>query len=496
MRARLVLAALPLLVAFPAAAQDAPKYIIVELVDGTKVVGRVIENECTDDVLVVRQLKGDAKTIIPWDQVKEKQAHELRVEYGFEVAEAAQGSMMMSGHEIRNRAGVTFRGLLMNEKTARTEGVYVLKTSEGERRIPVSDVKTGPDAIELSQLEVYTPTELYERKVADVTASRGGDQALTAEDHYQLAEFALLIDALEEAKVNYEKAIELNDPKYTREKLERRLQQVEELLRQSGARGDLRDIQRAIFDHRFDKVDTLVAAFKEKYGADASLAKAVADLEEKAKDERKSYYVALVGPRVRDAVRALLEQKIKNADEEFGLNQAMQYAEAEESAEKGVSHEAVAAVAADLGIPPEDVSAFWKDRRKQNSYKAFYRDGTFIVIDNLEDALAKAPKLPKSAQGQAAPKLPPPTKPMTAEEWWKNKLAQHKTADLRDWLYGRWAEKSLMCELLEPKDLPCPTCNGKGYTMKMITTPQGSIPYYNRCQTCYMAKFERVVRFR
>jgi len=32
--------------------------------------------------------------------------------------------------------------------------------------------------------------------------------------------------------------------------------------------------------------------------------------------------------------------------------------------------------------------------------------------------------------------------------------------------------------------------------MKLITTPQGSIPFYNRCQTCYMAKFERVVRFR
>jgi len=426
-RARLLLAALPLLAAFPAAAQDAPKYVIIELVDGTKVVGRVIENECTDDVLVVRQLKGDAKATIPWEQVKEQQAHELRIEYGFEVAEAAQGSMMMPGHEIRNKAGVTFRGLLVNEKTARADGVYVLKTSEGERRIPISDVKVGPDVIELSQLEVYTPQELYERKLNDVTASRGGDGALTAEDYYQLAEFALLIDALEEAKANYEKAIELNDPKYTREKLERRLQQVEELLKQSGARGEMRDIQRAIFDHRFDKASTLIAAFKEKY-TDASLLKSVADLEEKAKDERKAYYVAAVPPKLRDAVRTLLEQKVKGASDEFGLSQAQQYAEAEESAEKGVSHEAILAVAEDLGIPPEEVSACWKDRRKQNIYKAFYRDGTFIVIDNLEDALAKAPKPPKLQQGQSAPKLPAPSKPMTAEEWWKGKAGGPRRA--------------------------------------------------------------------
>jgi len=361
----------------------------------------------------------------------------------------------------------------------------------------VADVKSGPEAVELSQLDVYTPPELFQRKLAEITAGRGGEeQPLTAEDHYQLAEYALLIDALDEAKLHYEKAIELNDPKYTREKLDRRLLQVEELLRQSGARGELKDIQRAIFDHRFDKAGTLIAAFKEKYGTDESLLKRVTDLEEKSKEERKAYYVGIVPGRVRDTVKALLERKVKEANEEFGLSQAMQYAEGEAAAEKSAGREAIEAVAADLGIPPEDVLAFWDARKKQNIYKAFYRDGTFIVIENLEDALAKAPKPPKLGQGQAAPKLPAPTKPMSAEEWWKMKLGQKKTGDLRDWLYARWAEKSLMCETIEPKDLPCPTCHGKGYTQTTISTSMGAVPFYNRCQSCYMAKFERVVRFK
>jgi tetratricopeptide (TPR) repeat protein len=495
--ARLLLAALPLLVAFPAIAEDAPKYIVIDLVDGTKVVGRVVENECTDDVLVVRQLKGDAKATIPWDHIREKQSHELRVEYGFDVAEAAHGSMMMPGHEIRNKAGVTFRGLLVNEKTARADGAYILKTSEGERRIPVADVKSGPTPVELSHLDVYTPRELYERKLADVTSSRGGEnQSLTAEDHYQLAEFALLIDALEEAKLHYEKAIELNDPKYTREKLERRLGQVQQLLTQSDARAALKDIQRAIFDRRFDKVTALLAAFREKFGTDVGLAKAANDLDEKSKEERREYYIGIVPVRVRDTVKTLLERKVKAADEKFTLGQAQEYAEGEASAEESVGRQAIEAVAVDLGIPPEDVMAFWTNRKKQNIYKAFYRDGTFIVIENLEDALSKAPKPPKIGQGQSAPKLPAPTKPMTAEEWWKMKVSQHKTTDLRDWLYGRWAEKSQMCDPIDPKDENCPTCNGKGYTMKTISTPQGAVPFYNRCQTCYMAKFHRVVRFR
>jgi len=118
------------------------------------------------------------------------------------------------------------------------------------------------------------------------------------------------------------------------------------------------------------------------------------------------------------------------------------------------------------------------------------------VIDNLEDALAKAPKAPKPGKGKEAVVLPKPSKPMTPDEWWTTKIEQRKYMDLRDWLFAWWVEKAGMCEVMEPKDETCTTCFGKGYTQMMVTTPQGSVPFFNRCQTCYMAKFFRVVRFR
>ncbi len=496
MAARVLLAALFLLLANVALAQEERTYVAVELTDGTRVVGKVVEEECTDDNLVVRQVRGDAKATIPWEQVKEQQAHELRVKYGFEVKEAAQGALTMQGHEIRNTAGVSFKGLWVNEKTARSDVVYVLKTSEGERRIPAGDIKTGPDPVELSQLDVYTPRELYERKVNDLNASRKGENpSLTAEDHYQLAEFAILIDALDEAKLHYEKAIELNDPKYTREKLERRLTQVERLLEQSGARDALKEIQRALFDRRFDKAATLLAAFKEKYGADPTLGRAVVDLEEKSQQERQEYYVGIVPGRLRDTVKDMLERKLKET-KDLTLSAAQEYAAGDPTAEGSASREAVDQVAKDTGLTSGDVLRFWGERKKLNVYKGFYRDGTFLVLDNIEDALAKAPKPPKPGQGQTAIKLPAPSKQMTPDEWWKRKVSGKKYGDLRDWLYAWWAEKGGMCELIAPKDEPCPTCIGKGYTQKMINTPQGAVPFYNRCQTCYMAKFQRVVRFK
>ncbi len=495
MAARILVAALPLLLAWVALAQEVPKYVQVELKDGTRVVGRVVEEECTDDILVVRQLRGETKVTIPWDRVKERQAHELRVEYGFEVKEAAQGALTIQGHEIRNTAGVSFKGLWVNEKTARADGVYVLKTSEGERRIPAGDIKTGPDPVELSQLDVYTAKELYARKVAEVNANKAGEnQSLTAEDHYQLAEFAMLIDSLEEAKHHYEQAIELNDPKYTREKLERRLTQVEHLLKQSGARDALKEIQRALFDHRFDKAATLIAAFKEKYASDPMLARAVADFEEKSKVERTEYYVGIVPGRFRDAMRDVLERKVKELN--LTLSLAQEFAAADAKAEKSAAHEALDKVAADLGLTAQEVNDFWFQRKQLNIYKGFYRDGTFLVLENIDDALKDAPKPPKPGQGQQPIKLPPPSKQMTPDEWWKYKINAKKYGDLRDWLYAYWAEKGKMCTLIAPKDEQCPTCFGKGYTQKMFNTPQGAVPYYNRCQTCYMAKFQRVVRFK
>ncbi|MFI5401947.1 MAG: hypothetical protein ACHQ1G_03350 [Planctomycetota bacterium] len=495
MAARLLFAALVVLACI-AVAQEETKPVVVELKDGTRVVGRVVEAECTDDILVVRQFRGDAKATIPWDRIKERQAHELRVEYGFEVKEAAQGALMMQGHEIRNNAGVRFKGLWMNEKTAKADGVYILKTAEGERRIPAGDIRNGPDPVELSQLDVYTTKELYDRKLGEVNASRtGGDQALTAEDHYQLAEFAILIDALEEAKFHYESAIALNDPKYTREKLERRLTQVEHLLKQSGARDGLKEIQRALFDRKYDRATALITAFKEKYAGDATLGRAVTAFEEKVKQEREDYYVGIVPGRLRDAVKDALEAKVKEA-KELTLSTAQEYAGGEPSSEKSAAHDAVAKVAADLGLTTEDVLDFWKKRKRLNVYKGFYRDGTFIVLENVEDALSKAPKPPKPGQGQQAIKLPAPTKQMTPDEWWKHKVNQKKYGDLRDWLFAYWAEKGKMCDLIGPKDEACPVCFSKGYTSTMINTPQGAVPFYNRCQSCYMAKFQRVVRFK
>ena len=59
-----------------------------------------------------------------------------------------------------------------------------------------------------------------------------------------------------------------------------------------------------------------------------------------------------------------------------------------------------------------------------------------------------------------------------------------------------YSENAGMVDVLEPKYEQCTTCAGKGYTQTMVTTSQGSVPFFDRCQTCFMATKFRVVRFK
>ena len=110
-------------------------------------------------------------------------------------------------------------------------------------------------------------------------------------------------------------------------------------------------------------------------------------------DERGSEvedYTGQIPRMLRDTVKSLLKNKAKEKD--ITLRQAMQYAGGEVSAEESASRQAVDTIAAKLGLEPSEVLEFWNGRTR-TVQRAFYRDGTFIVIENLPDALAKAPRV-------------------------------------------------------------------------------------------------------
>jgi len=478
---------------------------VVHLKDGTKVIGRIVEDECSEDVLVLRLIRGSAKRKVPWSEIKPELAQALKVQLGFAVAAAGQASAIQ-GHRILNRAGSIFEGLLTNPKTAQRDGYYVLKTSDGERRIRLGDVKAGPDPVSLDLLSVFTPQEAYERALKEKAPE-------TAEDHFRLAEIARMYGALEPAKHHLEQVLAVDDPqdpKYQKDKIERQLLHVNRLLASREALDELTQIRKSIVYRKYAQAGTEIKAFREKYAGDEALLDQLERLEKDLKEKRETHYVGEVPRLLRNTIKDLLLKKVKEKD--VTLRQAQQYAIPQgrrreflkgvrggglndPTIETSVSAEALDEVAEKLGLTPDEVEGFWDKRPKRSWHSAFYRDGTFIVVEDLENALASAPKI-KFKKGSKKPKLPQPKKQKTPEGWWEGKIKTRKFSDLRDWLYAWWAEKSGMCEVLEPKLEICPTCHGKGYVPKVQTSGEGSVPWYDRCGTCHMAKHLRVVRFK
>jgi hypothetical protein len=493
-----------LVLLFAAVALGSGRPRVVHLKDGTKVIGRIVENECTEDVLVLRDIRTRAKRKIPWGDIKPELAQALKVQLGFAVAAAGEAAAIQ-GVRIVNRAGSAFEGLLMNPKTAERDGYYLLKTSDGERRIRLRDVKSGPDPIQLDPLDVYTPQEAYEIALKK-------KEPETAEDHFRLAETARMYGAWEPAKYHLEQVLAVDDPadpKYQKDNIERLLKVVNKLLGSKKALDELRQIRRSIVYRKYKQAAEEIKAFREKYADKEHLIEEADGLEKNLQDKRASHYIGEVPRLLRNTVKDLLLKKVKQKD--VTLRQAQQYAIPQgrrreflqgvrgglndPTVESSATAEALTIVGEKLGITADEVEEFWQKRQKRSWHSAFYRDGTFIVIDDLEDALQKAPKV-KFKKGARKPKLPKPKKAKTPDGWWEGKVKQRKFSDLRDWLYAWWAENSGMCEVLEPKEEICPTCHGKGYVPKILTTPEGSIPWFDRCPTCHMATHLRVVRFK
>lgn len=464
------------------------KVVEVELEDGTRLHGEVVEKECTESTLVLVDLRTGGKRQIPWSRIEPSRAQALKVELGFEVADSGE-AFSTEAHEVRNRSGLTFVGKWTNEATHKSDGEIRLKTADGERRIRLEDVAEGPEPVQVDSLLVYTPEELYREHVKRRPPA-------SPEDHFRTAELCRRWGALEQARTHYQAVLESGAGKYNPETIRRLLERVEKQIGQQEARAKLQKIKQAIVFNRFDDAARLSGEFRAA-NSDPDLLSDLDDLDKDLAERRKAYFIEQVKREFLREVKTVLERKVREKD--LALGTAQRYAAGDASSSESASADAFKAVAARLKIEPREAFEFWNQRSKRTVYKAFYRDGTFVVLPNLKDPLAKVqpPKPPSGGKAKGpAPAIPKPHPMKSPEEWWKDKLAAKRYTEARDFLFAWWAEKGGLVEVLEPKDETCDICAGKGYTAQQIQTPQGAVAFFDRCQACYAATFKRVVQFR
>ena len=80
MRRVLLIALVLLLTALTASSKGSSRPVPVPLKDGSRVVGYIEENSCTNESLVLRDMRTKRKITIPWSKLKPDAAHKLRVD--------------------------------------------------------------------------------------------------------------------------------------------------------------------------------------------------------------------------------------------------------------------------------------------------------------------------------------------------------------------------------------------------------------------------------
>ena len=160
--------------------------------------------------------------------------------------------------------------------------------------------------------------------------------------------------------------------------------------------------------HRFDQASQRIEEFRARY-KDEMLLKSLDELEEEGKQRQQEHHVALVARQLPKIVKDLLSRKLRD-EPELTLNDGTGYAGGQATTKDGVTAQALEQIVEKLGVDRKGVLELWQLRPKRTIRLGFFRDGSFIVIDDTEDPMARAPKLkapPKSAAHGLAPSPTP-----------------------------------------------------------------------------------------
>ena len=98
MRRLIVLAAI---VALSLVADAAGKPVQLRLKNGSRVVGYVVEKECSNDAVVLRDMRTRRKITIPWTKVRPDMARKLRIDLGQHRVWLDDSAIKLSAREFR-----------------------------------------------------------------------------------------------------------------------------------------------------------------------------------------------------------------------------------------------------------------------------------------------------------------------------------------------------------------------------------------------------------
>ena len=396
--------------------------------------------------------------VVPWADLVEDDRDVLRRRVGLVLSEDERLGLI-GGHRLHFVGGGTDEGLLERIDGAQRHWLRrggMLLPYPGDRIDRVEEPK-------VKQSDVYDEHELYLRRLERVPPK-------TARQHRDLADHMYDVGNFAAAREHYHAAIRL-EPQW-RWDLQARLEQVDELMRDEAAANALRKARVAYRLHRdFAKARADLQRFLEEH-PDRRRAglQALDDLEEQYAEEQRKRFTYVKN----DEFRRVIEDRLRTSPT---LDEALSWVRAE------MADEIKRRIGERMGLSPEEVEAFLKQKRTGAPHWASYWSGTFVF-----DKRAKRGQTTKKAiRGDP-------------EGWW----SQYGDVSTRGNFLRAYAAERLpdLFEVIQVTLKDCERCGGTGRTRHVSVTEVGALSggqgheWQQLCPRCFGAARDRAVSYR
>lgn len=495
-RTRIALFAALLLVAGSSATSRAD---IVELIGGRAIQGRILPGQSSEDGLAVELFDTGGTILVRWDHIIPARAKELRIQTGFETPDTRE--VFVDGHRVLLSTGQFVEGKALN-LDAKGEALQ-LKTRNSVQSIERPNI-ARVDEVQLPGLLVHEPDELYQ-------IVRDENPPANAAQHLELAQIAMDIGALSQAKEHLDAAAAdaafANGPGGKNIPALRR--QLDVLLKSKGAQDMAAQIKSAMRSNRaagWNQAAKLVQDLDQKYPDEAVRKVIQFDLlRNNVRKGRETFFRKEVQRDVDSVMGRLIEKQARERKQALdpnaprGVAQPGSLAAAKQYMARELPKSLWEKVISDMGITPEEMDVFWKERSSKKQKVATYGTGSFIVVKKVAQTRPgqNDPARPRGPAGsqrgqQGGPPKPPAKedRPLTEEEWWEKVQAP----DRARWMTAYFVESSGIFEVLRADESTlCEGCSGTGVTR--ATGTDGSVST-SVCMVCNGAGKVRKVYYR
>lgn len=467
---------------------------VITLVDGRVLHVKLVAAD--ERGVTVERLDTAGKLKIRWDLLRETDKKRLRVKFGLEEEET-EADLVMTGHRVYPRQSDFTDGLVEKEDN---EFIYFRHAGE-VRQYRKDALRKAPEEREVSVFEVYTPEQLYQKKIEEV----GADADMPA--LLELAKYASKITMYDKAIEHLTKLKEL-DADYKADYIANQMKRLEILDKDKETRKVMREADNYGYQKRFDDC---LARYKE-IAARADVAaeikaeatKKVAFWEKRRWDEMSNQVYLGYFRRTRQVMEEMSRDKgIQSQDpkDKFTIDKAMAFLRSE------MHKQTIAWLAEKLKLDPKkEVEKMWKERKARTRDPASYGSGTFVVAgvkdvndqagQRQDDIAARMREMlnrrSRSSQKQnqsdqqtadPAPKL------ATKDEWWERADSIVRLY----WMVAYFAENSGQFEITRRSSAPCENCGGSG-SVKQLGT-QGNMQRFT-CPRCQGNKGDTVLYYK